>query len=257
MSQRINYDEIAELYDRDRLREKEADPAFLALVDQYQAQRADPWLVLDIGCGTGSQLVANQAQSTGTHLVGLDLHQGMLRQAKQKTEGIDWLQADGARLPFRTGVFDLITNQFAFHHVQDKPAMMAEVFRTLRPEGQFVMTNISPRRATNWIIYRYFPSAFEIDLQDFLPLAEIKTLMIEVGFKEVVIAPTAWQYEEDLHEFADVVRHRVVSQLRAISERDYQAGLQQIAAELQQAKGQPISIPSEVCLVKITGDKAA
>jgi ubiquinone/menaquinone biosynthesis C-methylase UbiE len=255
MPQRIDYDEIAEDYDSDRHRGKTVDPKLLAFLAERAQPAAGSIAILDIGCGTGSQLVANRAQISTGHMVGLDFHLGMVRQARKKTRRIDWLQGDGARLPFATESFDFVTNQFSFHHVQDKSGMISEVYRILRPGGQFVMSNISAHDMPNWIIYRYFPRAWEIDMQDFMPKEAIRTLMLQAGFDQVEIDLAHQDYEEDLAEFADVSRMRVVSQLRTIPDLDYEAGLKQIEAELQQAQGQPVIISSEFTMAKFTGQK--
>ena len=255
MPQRINYDEIATIYDSDRHRGKEVDPELLALLAERPEQPADALAILDIGCGTGSQLVANRIPVPHGQMVGLDFHLGMVRQARRKAEHIDWVQGDGARLPFAADTFDFVTNQFSFHHLQDKPGMIAEVFRILRPGGRFVMTNISPHDMPNWIFYRYFPRTWEIDMQDFMPTDSIRTLMHQAGFDQVQVALTRQDYEEELAEVADVSRMRVASQLRTIPDSDYQAGLKQIEADLKKAGGQPIIIPSEFTLAKITGEK--
>ena len=261
MSQRINYNQIAHRYDADRLRGRSVDADLLAFLET-RPDHASPATILDIGCGTGNQLVANRKEIEEGQMVGLDLFEGMLRQGQRKVTGqatarrIDWVQGDGAALSFREQTFDFISNQTVFHHVQDKPGMLAEVWRVLRPGGRFVMINISVREMPSWIIYRYFPGAWGIDLVDFLPKEALESLMKAAGFAEVRSELDHWEYEEDLAEFLQVVQGRVVSQLVALPDADYEAGLRQIEAELAQTKGGTILIPSEVCMLKITGERS-
>src|SRR5713101_385174 len=56
-SVRVNYDLIAHLFDKGPYRAKSVDPELLA----FMAHRtvSDLLSILDIGCGTGNQLVAN------------------------------------------------------------------------------------------------------------------------------------------------------------------------------------------------------
>ena len=137
MPQRVNYNAVAHLYDADHFREKEADPDLLAFLDAFDHQTTTRPAVLDIGCGTGSQLVANWVRVQQASLVGLDLFEGMLNQAKNKSRAVAWTQATAVSLPFSDCCLDFISNQFSFHHVDNKPAMIADVFRVLRPVRSF------------------------------------------------------------------------------------------------------------------------
>ena len=258
MPQRVDYDQIAELYDSQPYRSKEVDADLLTFLNEQADRDANALAILDIGCGTGNQLVADRARLPFARMVGLDLFHSMLCQAAKKADDICWVQADGAQLPFSDESFDFITNQFSFHHVQDKPSMILEVFRVLRSGGQFVMTNICPGEMADWIYYRYFPAALEKDLQDFLPKEEIRDLMTQTGFDSVEIELNPQAHEADLRQFAESVQRRdTCSQLITISDEDYQAGLQRIDAELQNAGGKAILIPTKFCLMKVTGEKIA
>jgi ubiquinone/menaquinone biosynthesis C-methylase UbiE len=58
---RVDYDAVAPLlYDRQRYRNKEADRHLMAFVQHRDFMLTSTLAVLDIGCGTGSQLVANR-----------------------------------------------------------------------------------------------------------------------------------------------------------------------------------------------------
>jgi ubiquinone/menaquinone biosynthesis C-methylase UbiE len=140
---RINYDTVAHLYDGQPFREKTVDPELVTFI----AQRTFPNRpsILDIACGTGSQLVANRSVVPDALLIGLDRSLGMLRQAQPKLGNIAWVQADAAMLPFEPECFDFISCQFAFHHVRDKSGMLAAVLEVLRLGGRFVMRNLCPQ----------------------------------------------------------------------------------------------------------------
>ncbi|OGG56516.1 MAG: hypothetical protein A3F84_15725 [Candidatus Handelsmanbacteria bacterium RIFCSPLOWO2_12_FULL_64_10] len=159
MTTRVNYDAIADSYDAHPFRKKDADPDLLAFLKERPG--TGPLSILDIGCGTGNQLVADHPCVPTARLIGLDRFKGMLRQAQKKSRDIRWIQGDGAGLPFKDESFDFITSQYSFHHVQDKRSLISEIFRALRPGGRFVLTNISPRDMPGWLIYRFFPAAWE------------------------------------------------------------------------------------------------
>jgi SAM-dependent methyltransferase len=252
MSQRVNYDEIAESYDAHPFRKKEVDPDLLAFLKDRP--ETGPPAILDIGCGTGAQLVADRAHGVAARMAGLDRFRGMLRQACRKSTDIHWIHGDGAALPFRDESFDFITNQYSFHHVQNKPSMIAEVFRILRPRGRFVMSNITPRDMPGWTLYRFFPTAWEKDLRDFLPKEEIEGLLKDTGFQNVQVRLQRRTWETPLRTFVESARQRIhVSQLITIPDADYRAGLARV--EEAWRENETALLPDEVCTIRISGEK--
>jgi ubiquinone/menaquinone biosynthesis C-methylase UbiE len=180
----------------------------------------------------------------------------MLRRARSKDGSIGWVQANGATLPVPETSFDFVTSQYSFHHVADKAAMVLDIFRVLKPGGRFVMTNICPREMRGWALYRYFPSAVARDLQDFMPREEIQERMSHAGFHKVQIELKQQEQKQPLRDFAELVGQRdSLSQLLIISDVDYHAGLQKIEAELSRAGGQMTQVSSELCRIRVVGDK--
>lgn len=249
VSQRIDYDVIAEAYDRQPYREKKPDPELA----EFLAARAGPVRALDLGCGTGNQAIANLAFER-VQSVGTDLSAGMLRQAARKSPQVAWVRADGAALPFRPESFDFVTHQFSFHHVRDKPALLREVHQVLRPGGRFVLTNISPEGMPSWSIYRFFPEARALDARDFLSDAEHERLFAEAGFRRVVRSTERRSFTTPLAALLSQVKDRAMnSELCAISDEAYAAGLRRIEAALAADAG--TAVLDEVCLLTVRGDR--
>jgi ubiquinone/menaquinone biosynthesis C-methylase UbiE len=253
--QRIDYDRIATRYDADRHRAKSVDLDLVAYLNGRAGPSAENIAVLDVGCGTGNQLVADRDCFPGVRLVGLDLFHGMLREAAGKTDCIGWVQGDGAQLPFASRSFDYVSSQFSFHHVRDKTSMLREVFRVLRPDGRFVMVNVDPWGMPGWAVYRYFPTAWDQDQVDFCPVREIERLLRRSGFERIETTVDHSEREQDPVEFARDMRRRVVSQVALLSETDYAAGLRRVEDELLRDARRELPVPSELCIVKITADK--
>jgi ubiquinone/menaquinone biosynthesis C-methylase UbiE len=250
---RVNYDKIAHLYDSTPHRGKEVDPNLLTLLAE-RGETAVPLRILDLGCGTGSQLVANQAYVPEAASVGLDLFAGMLRQAQAKSGAIHWLQGNSSSVPFATNSFDYISNQFSFHHVQDKAGMLAGVYRVLRANGRFIMQNIAPREMPDWVYYHYFPTAYTLDLSHYLTLAELQTRLSDIGFVNIQLERNHFHYKQDLAQFLALVQDRLAnSQLIAISDADYEAGLQHLVEDV--ANSQSSTFTSEICLITLCADK--
>jgi len=253
---RTNYDLLAAHYDDNPYRQKEADPLLRQFLTERELEAAQ-LAALDMGCGTGNQLAANQGEWPQAQWFGLDLFAGMLHQAATKTRAVAWVQGDNALPPFHTGAFDYISNQFSFHHVRDKVGMVQGVHRLLRGNGRFTMSNIVPRQMPNWIVYQFFPEAYAIDLSDFLPLEALVGLLTRSGFVNVRVETEHWVQPHDLGEFATAVQQRhPYSQITTLSETDYQVGWRRLQTTLA-TRGRPAQLNSEMCLMTLTADKAA
>jgi 2-polyprenyl-3-methyl-5-hydroxy-6-metoxy-1,4-benzoquinol methylase len=105
-------------------------PAFQRLGDLRGLQ------VLDYGCGHGMAAVVLARR--GAHVTAIDLSHGYLAEARDRAQAngthIDFVRADGERLPFADGSFHRIWGNAVLHHL-DVPAAARELHRVLRPGG--------------------------------------------------------------------------------------------------------------------------
>ena len=252
-SRRADYDAIAPLYDSGPARIRGVDPELLAFVEQRASPEA--LSLLDIGCGTGSQLIANRSAEPDARMVGVDRSAGMLRQACRKSRAVAWVQADAAALPFPALSFDFISCQFAFHHFQAKAGMLRDAFRVLRPGGRFVLRNLCPQESSDWLYYEYFPEAQLADLRDFWPPAAVIAVMEGIGFLTVTTEHEHLHFEQELLEWIEVVGRRdTCSQLMAISDAAYEAGLRRLERELELGTV-PQHRADHLCLLTIRAEK--
>jgi ubiquinone/menaquinone biosynthesis C-methylase UbiE len=100
-------------------------------------------LVLDLGCGPGTDLaaLARAAAPEGT-VVGIDSDLRMLRQAQTRTANLPRskvLQADVHALPLPAGSADRAHTDRLLQHVANVPKVLSEVRRILHPGGRLVM----------------------------------------------------------------------------------------------------------------------
>jgi SAM-dependent methyltransferase len=179
----------------------------------------------------------------------------MLRQARPKAADIAWVQADAAALPFAEGSFNFVSCQFALHHISDKSGMLREAFRVLRGGGRLVVRNLCPQECPDWIYYQYFPEALAIDLDDFWPPDAIVAATKAAGFASVAIERQHLRFERDLHSWLATARRRdTCSQLLAISDTAYTAGIERLEREMENASG-PLTRADHLCLIMLRGDK--
>lgn len=100
--------------------------------------------ILDVGCGTGVNLVeAVRWFGPPRLLCGIDLSVGMLEIARTKTAKlglqVHLTAGDAERLPYPDGLFDLVLCNSVLHWFSDKAAAIREMRRVLRPGGQLVL----------------------------------------------------------------------------------------------------------------------
>jgi SAM-dependent methyltransferase len=222
------------------------------------APRPSALRVLDVGCGTGKQLAADRAHFPRLTLVGVDLSSRMLAIAKARAPDVTWVRGDGQSLPFASASFDYVTSQFSYPHVPDKRRLVQEIFRVMRPGGRFVLLNIDPWAMPGWAIYRYFAGTRALDERDFLPPASLTSLLEEAGFTRVAADSMDLSKDQDLGEFLSSVSQRhSASQLMAIPDSDYEAGLDAVREAMARAAPGPASVRSEFVVIAITADKAA
>jgi len=109
------------------------------------AAGAEPGEWVDMCTGTGEMAVyLKRLAPEGTRVRGVDMSRAMLAEARGKpeAEGIDFMRAGIADLPFPDESIDLITMSFATRNVNlSREALVrafAELHRVLRPGGLFV-----------------------------------------------------------------------------------------------------------------------
>lgn len=105
---RAQFDRLAPNWDAMRRPE-----AFAALERALEALPAAPKRVLDLGTGTGLAAFIAARRFPDTEVVGVDLADAMIDQARQRTplelaERVRFQQADASRLPFKDGSFELV-----------------------------------------------------------------------------------------------------------------------------------------------------
>jgi ubiquinone/menaquinone biosynthesis C-methylase UbiE len=253
---RMDYDRIGARYDDEAVRQRDADPVLMALCHARGHSDGAGVRVLDIACGTGIQLVANARRLPGLVQWGLDLHEAMLRAAQAKAGAIGWIGGDGAALPFADASFDFVSAQYCFHHVEDKPAMLRGAARVLRPGGQFALVNIAPWRMPDWEVYRYFPGAFMRDAVDFWREDRIAAELARHGLS-VEIAYRDQRRAYDLRERLAFYKERYSpSQVVALSDADFAAGIRRIEAALAASGGRKVTSVSHSCIATICASKA-
>ncbi|HKX18797.1 MAG TPA: class I SAM-dependent methyltransferase [bacterium] len=103
-----------------------------------EAHIAQGATVLDVATGTGkTALAAARAVGSRGRVVGIDLSDAMLAQARAKAVGlpVEFKLMDAESLAFDRGTFDVVLCGFGMAFLPDKVRGMQEIHRVLRPGG--------------------------------------------------------------------------------------------------------------------------
>lgn len=98
--------------------------------------------VLDVACGTGAFVERLVSANPEQFVVGVDVSNGMLAQARDKLGDhpkVHFVEASAEALPFDTGSFAVVVSASSFHYFQDPEAALTEMSRVLRPGGRLVL----------------------------------------------------------------------------------------------------------------------
>ncbi|OCB54666.1 SAM-dependent methyltransferase [Mycobacterium malmoense] len=101
--------------------------------------------IADIACGTGilSDRIARELRPD--EIYGVDMSEGMLAQARTRTDRVRWLRGPAEQLPFDDGALDAVVTTSAFHFF-DQPAALHEFHRVLAPGGLVAVAALSARQ---------------------------------------------------------------------------------------------------------------
>ena len=122
------------------------DQTALRLVIEFSGCGADD-TVLDVACGPG--ILACAFAKVARHVTGIDLTPAMLDRARalaseQRLGNVTWQPGDVLPLPYADASFTLVVSRFAFHHLLDPGAVLAQMRRVCAPGGTVMVIDSAP-----------------------------------------------------------------------------------------------------------------
>lgn len=166
--------------------------------------------ILDIGCGIGGP-AREMAAAHGASVVGVDLEAPLVERAKADAakaglgERCRFLRVEIGPLPFAAGEFDIVTSSGALTQTEDKPAMLGEILRVLRPGGWFSAYDWMKIDGEYSADMRYW---FEMEGLTYamLTLEEQAALLREAGFVEIAAEDATGWYRREARREYDLLR---------------------------------------------------
>jgi demethylmenaquinone methyltransferase/2-methoxy-6-polyprenyl-1,4-benzoquinol methylase len=102
--------------------------------------------ILEIGCGTGTQLAFYR--SRGCRITGVDLSAAMLQAARGRLDGDTLVcRGDAALLPYPDAAFDLVLASLVLHEMNPavRSAVVADMLRVAAPQGRLGIIDYHPQ----------------------------------------------------------------------------------------------------------------
>lgn len=169
-----------------------------ALLDAIDPQSGE--LILDVGCGTGTMLLALKARAPGARLVGLDPDPDVLARAEKKMRGriddivlLTGFARDAAR---QVRDADKVYSSLVFHQVPmaEKRSGFEAILDALKPGGVFHLCDYGLQRTP--LMRQLFKQVQNLDgFENTEPNARgvLPALLVQAGFdgvEERLVIPT-------------------------------------------------------------------
>lgn len=142
--------------------------------------------LLDVACGSGGPTL-RVAERTGCQVDGIDIHRDAVSTAqtaaadRNLTGRAAFHHVDGsAELPFGDATFDAVMCVDAINHLPDRPQVLAEWHRILRPGGRLVFTD--PIVVTGPLSHEEIAVRASIGFFLFVPDGSDDTMLEHAGF---------------------------------------------------------------------------
>ncbi|MDO5510676.1 MAG: arsenite methyltransferase [Weeksellaceae bacterium] len=148
--------------------------------------------VVDLGSGAGNDCFVARAETGETgKVVGIDFTDAMIEKARKNTEklgynNVEFRQGDIEKIPMTANVADVVVSNCVMNLVPDKPKAFSEVYRILKSNGHFSISDIVlvgelPEKIKNAAEMYAGCVASAIQKDDYLQIIQ------DAGFKNILL----------------------------------------------------------------------
>ncbi len=158
--------------------------------------------VLDVGCGAGA--LAYAVAPVAREVVAVDSDASMVEVARANAPANVRVElADGERLPFDDGEFDVAATLRTLHHTLHPGRLVAELVRVTKPGGiVFVVDQLAPVDEEEARALNEFERARDASTSRVLPEHELRELFAQLGL--TVVRAEVDREARDLDAYLDL-----------------------------------------------------
>jgi len=156
--------------------------------------------ILDVGCGVGGS-TRRLSHETGCYVIGIDLSDEYIETAERLTqllnmqERVKFQAASALELPFDDNTFDGAWSIQMNMNIEDKPRLLKEVARVLKPGGRAILYEVCGNKNTP--VYFPVPWAQDSSMSFLVPPESFRDIIKSAGFDIEV-----WNDKTDLAQQA-------------------------------------------------------
>lgn len=162
-----------------------------ALLEALQPR--DGELIVDIGCGTGSQAIATKRRCPGARVVGIDPDPAVLAIARAKAQRagvqIEWIQGLGGQAAdlIGQGAADAVISSLVLHQcdVPVKGEILSAMARLARPGGRVLIADYGRQRGLMRLLFRMVQAVDGFERTQFNAEGSLPGLMRASGLSAV------------------------------------------------------------------------
>ncbi len=172
------------------------------------AQLNEGETVLDLGSGGGIDvLLSARRVGPAGRAYGLDMTDEMLELARRNqreagVENVEFLKGHIEEVPLPDAAVDVVISNCVINLSADKPRVLREAFRVLKPGGRFAVSDVVVRGEVPAEMRRSM-ELWVGCVAGALEEGEFRRLLKEVGFEDVEIEPTRVYRAEDARAFLE------------------------------------------------------